>query len=103
MATGFGKEVRQHLKKAERTKVRQGGKASHEIWSGPSRSGIVVSVPIKIRSRHTANEILKAAGLGKRFWPASALSCILPEALAENDSMEHCRRTFGALGLRLLP
>lgn len=67
MATGFGKEVREHLKNAGWTKVRQGSKASHEIWSGQNGSGIVVSVPVKIMSRHTANAILKAAGLGKRL------------------------------------
>jgi len=67
MASGFGKQVRSYLKQAGWAKARHGGKGSHEIWSGPHAAGIEVSVPVKIKSRHTANAILKAAGLGKRL------------------------------------
>lgn len=42
------------------------GKGSHEIWIGPT--GIrSVPVPKTIKSRHTANGILKQAGLPKAF------------------------------------
>lgn len=42
------------------------GKGSHEIWSGPT--GIKsLPVPRTVKSRHTANGILKQAGLPKSF------------------------------------
>ena len=42
-----------------------GGKGSHEKWINPV-SGRVVVVP-RSKSRHTANEVLKQAGLPKAF------------------------------------
>jgi predicted RNA binding protein YcfA (HicA-like mRNA interferase family) len=42
-----------------------GGKGSHEKWVH-SKSGRVVTVP-RSKSRHTANEVLKQAGLPKKF------------------------------------
>jgi predicted RNA binding protein YcfA (HicA-like mRNA interferase family) len=42
-----------------------GGKGSHEKWI-ESRTGRVVIVP-RSKSRHTANEVLKQAGLPKAF------------------------------------
>ena len=42
------------------------GKGSHEIWLSPI-NGRHVTVPRSMRSRHTANEILKQAGLSKAF------------------------------------
>ena len=41
------------------------GKGSHEIWIGPN--GHSLSVPKTVKSRHTANAILKQAGLPKAF------------------------------------
>jgi len=42
------------------------GKGSHEIWYSPvSKQNI--SVPRSTKSRHTANDVLKRAGLGKAF------------------------------------
>ena len=42
------------------------GKGHHEIWYSPiTRTNI--SVDSKIKSRHTANAILKAAGINKKF------------------------------------
>ncbi|HUX68696.1 MAG TPA: type II toxin-antitoxin system HicA family toxin [Terriglobales bacterium] len=46
-------------------KVRQ-GKGDHEIWRSPI-TNVNFTVDSKIKSRHTANGILKAAGLPKRF------------------------------------
>lgn len=45
--------------------VRQ-GKGDHEIWRSPI-SGRQFTVPTKLKKRHTANGILKDAGLPKRF------------------------------------
>jgi hypothetical protein len=42
------------------------GKGDHEIWFSPI-SGISFPVDSKIKSRHTANGILKQAGLDKAF------------------------------------
>jgi predicted RNA binding protein YcfA (HicA-like mRNA interferase family) len=42
------------------------GKGSHEIWSDASGSR-QVTVPRSTKSRHTANEVLKQAGLPKAF------------------------------------
>jgi predicted RNA binding protein YcfA (HicA-like mRNA interferase family) len=41
-----------------------GGKGSHEKWTGPSGRTIIVP---RSKSRHTANEVLKQAGLPKAF------------------------------------
>jgi hypothetical protein len=42
------------------------GKGDHEIWFSPSTKRHFV-VDNDIRSRHTANAVLKQAGLDKRF------------------------------------
>jgi predicted RNA binding protein YcfA (HicA-like mRNA interferase family) len=42
------------------------GKRSHEIWYSPV-SKRHVTVPRSTKSRHTANDILKQAGLPKAF------------------------------------
>jgi predicted RNA binding protein YcfA (HicA-like mRNA interferase family) len=42
-----------------------GGKGNHEKWIEP-KTGRVVIVP-RSKSRHTANEVLKQAGLPKAF------------------------------------
>ena len=42
------------------------GKGSHEIWYSPvNRKN--VTVPRSTKSRHSANEVLKQAGLDKAF------------------------------------
>jgi predicted RNA binding protein YcfA (HicA-like mRNA interferase family) len=61
---GFGKEVRHMLTMAGCAFLRQ-GKGDHDIWTTPSGQRIVV--PVKIMSRHTANAILKDAGVPKAF------------------------------------
>lgn len=62
---GYERTVKRLLKDAGWTKVRQGSRASHEIWASPNGTGKEVSVPAKMKSRHTANAILKEAGIGK--------------------------------------
>jgi predicted RNA binding protein YcfA (HicA-like mRNA interferase family) len=47
------------------TSVRS-GKGSHEIWFSPV-SLRHVTVPRSTKSRHTANEVLKEAGLPKSY------------------------------------
>jgi len=42
------------------------GKGSHEIWFNPT-NGRAVTVPRTTKSRHTANDVLKQAGLEKKF------------------------------------
>jgi predicted RNA binding protein YcfA (HicA-like mRNA interferase family) len=65
MAPQFDRPLRALLREAGCTMVRQ-GKGSHEIWLSPitKRS---FAVPIGIPSRHTANAILRQAGLPKAF------------------------------------
>jgi predicted RNA binding protein YcfA (HicA-like mRNA interferase family) len=41
------------------------GKGDHDIWMTPEGKRLVV--PVRIKSRHTANGILKDAGLPKAF------------------------------------
>jgi hypothetical protein len=62
---GYEREVREALKAAGCTFVRR-GKGDHDIWHSPiSKQNFTVDG--KIKSRHTANEVLKQAGLSKKF------------------------------------
>jgi predicted RNA binding protein YcfA (HicA-like mRNA interferase family) len=65
MAPQFDRALRDMLRGAGCKLVRQ-GKGSHEIWYSPlaKRS---FAVPVGIPSRHTANAILRQAGLPKAF------------------------------------
>ena len=42
------------------------GKGDHDIWYNPAANKST-SVPTKIKSRHTANVVLKEIGLNKAF------------------------------------
>lgn len=42
------------------------GRGDHDIWFSP-HTGVRFTVDHKIKSRHTANAVLKQAGLPKRF------------------------------------
>ena len=42
------------------------GKGDHDIWYSPI-SGLRFPIDSKIKSRHTANAVLKQAGLPKQF------------------------------------
>jgi hypothetical protein len=65
MAPQFDRALRDLLRAAGCTLVRQ-GKGSHEIWHSPiTRRSF--PVPVGIVSRHTANAILRQAGLPKAF------------------------------------
>jgi predicted RNA binding protein YcfA (HicA-like mRNA interferase family) len=60
----FYREVTRILRDAGWTQT-DGGKGSHEKWRH-AISGKTVIVP-RSRSRHTANEVLRQAGLPKAF------------------------------------
>jgi predicted RNA binding protein YcfA (HicA-like mRNA interferase family) len=60
----FYPELSRLLKAAGCTFVRS-GKGSHEIWLSPI-NGRTFTVP-RAKSRHTANAVLKDAGLPKAF------------------------------------
>jgi predicted RNA binding protein YcfA (HicA-like mRNA interferase family) len=61
---GYADEVREKLKEAGWTFHRH-GKGSHDIWISPT--GQTITVPTNLKVRHTANGILKQAGLPKAF------------------------------------
>jgi predicted RNA binding protein YcfA (HicA-like mRNA interferase family) len=61
----LAREVRKLLNEAGWQLLRQ-GKGDHEIWHEPV-TGRKVTVNNSINSRHTANAIMKQAGLSKSF------------------------------------
>jgi len=65
MAPQFDGPLRERLRESGCKLVRQ-GKGSHEIWISPL-TGRHFAVPIGIPGRHTANAILRQAGLPKAF------------------------------------
>lgn len=65
MAPQFDKPLRDLLRAAGCRMVRQ-GKGSHEIWHSPITKRNFAA-PVGIPSRHTANAILRQAGLPKAF------------------------------------
>ena len=62
---GYTKKLKQLLHEAGCSYVRQ-GKGDHEIWYSPITM-IRFVVDTHIKSRHTANGVLKQAGLPKQF------------------------------------
>ena len=58
---GYGKAVRDRLSEAGWKFLRH-GKGDHDVWYNPETAQ-KVTVPVKLMSRHTANGILKDAGL----------------------------------------
>jgi predicted RNA binding protein YcfA (HicA-like mRNA interferase family) len=65
MAPQLDRALRDPLRAAGCALVRQ-GRGSHEIWHSPI-TGRNFAVPIGIPGRHTANAILRQAGLPKAF------------------------------------
>jgi len=65
MAPQFDRDLRDLLRRAGCVLVRQ-GRGSHEIWRSPITDRNF-AVPVGIASRHTANAILRQAGLPKAF------------------------------------
>jgi hypothetical protein len=65
MGESFTPDLEKLLKTAGCRFVRP-GKGDHDIWFSPN-TGIYFPVDSKIKSRHTANAVLKQAGLKKHF------------------------------------
>ena len=65
MSSNFTNEVIKILRDHDCRFIRH-GKGDHDIWYSPV-SGKYFPVDGKIKSRHTANSVLKQAGLAKRF------------------------------------
>lgn len=61
----YEKAVREELTQHGCTFVRH-GKGDHDIWYSPI-TGRHFTVDGKIKSRHTANAIMKQSGLDRRF------------------------------------
>ncbi|PIP05041.1 MAG: hypothetical protein CO012_04925 [Syntrophobacterales bacterium CG_4_8_14_3_um_filter_49_14] len=61
----YTKDLKKYLREAGCSFERQ-GKGDHEIWYSPITT-IRFVVDNAIRSRHTANAVLKQAGLPKKF------------------------------------
>jgi len=61
----YTKDVRKILSNNGFTVARK-GKGDHVIWYNENTKR-TVSVDGEIKSRHSANEVLKKAGLGKQF------------------------------------
>jgi predicted RNA binding protein YcfA (HicA-like mRNA interferase family) len=65
MANDFYADLARKLSSHGWAKMKSGGKGSHEKWRN-KHDGKIVVVP-RSKSRHTANEVLKQAGLPKAF------------------------------------
>ena len=65
MVRGFYAKIVQALRAAE-CELRRQGKGDHEIWFSPL-TGRTFTVDKGSLSRHTANAVMKQAGLPKRF------------------------------------
>ncbi len=65
MGSNYTKEVKKFLNTAGCSFLRQ-GKGDHEIWFSPI-SNKHFPVDGNIKSRHTANAVLRQAGLPKHF------------------------------------
>ena len=65
MVEGYARALKMMLLEAGCFLVRQ-GKGDHEVWWSPM-NGKRFPVDSKILSRHSANGVLKLAGLPKRF------------------------------------
>ncbi len=65
MAADFDRELKRLLEQAGCSYLRT-GKGSHQIWYSPISKRKFV-LPAGIKSRHTANGVLKDAGLPKEF------------------------------------
>ena len=61
----FSKEVKRLLSECG-WQFKRAGKGDHDVWHDP-KTGATMPVDGKIKSRHTANAILKAAGIGKKL------------------------------------
>lgn len=61
----FSPELKRLLQSAG-CRLERPGKGDHDIWFSPI-TGVRFPVDGKIKSRHTANAVLKQAGMPKKF------------------------------------
>jgi len=61
----FERKVKRLLRQSGWTKVRHPG-GSHEQWKHKTNPTYTITVPSKIKSKHTANGVLSQAGLDER-------------------------------------
>lgn len=61
----IGPELKRILRRAGFVLLRQ-GKGDHEIWHHPE-TRVLLTIDVGVKSRHTANAILKKAKLPKAF------------------------------------
>lgn len=61
----YEKKVREYLRQNNCSFVRH-GKGDHDIWYSPITDRHI-TVDTKIRSRHTANAIMKQSGINHKF------------------------------------
>ena len=66
MAEGFYKFVTKELSALGFTRIKKGGKGSHEKWRN-EKSGMITLVPRNLKSKHTAKGILKDCGSAKKI------------------------------------
>ena len=62
----YGDDVRRLLSRDGYSKLPRRGKGSHSMWFNDAKN-ITVTVNDRIKSRHSANEILKDAKIDHRF------------------------------------
>lgn len=65
MAKGFYREVTKLLRQNGYSK-KKNAKGSHEKWVH-EETGMIMLVPYNMKSRHTANGILKDAGINEKL------------------------------------
>jgi len=65
MVNDYGPDLRRRLREAGCV-FKRAAKGDHEMWFSPINKRSF-AVDRKIKSRHTANEVLKQAGLPKAF------------------------------------
>ncbi|MGH1470127.1 MAG: type II toxin-antitoxin system HicA family toxin [Cellvibrionaceae bacterium] len=65
MPKGFYKEVAKLLKDNGCVQIRSGS-GSHEVWKSPATNQHI-TVSSNLKSRHTANAVLKDAGINKKL------------------------------------
>ena len=89
MGPQFDRALRDLLRAAGCTFVRQ-GRGSHEIWHSPITKRNF-AVPVGIPSRHTANAILRQAGLPRRSEPPPPGSNAFGVSTSTNAGNAACR------------
>lgn len=62
----FWRRISRILRENGWERIRE-GKGSHQIWANPAKTNHHICVPRNLKSRHTANNILKQAGMSKTF------------------------------------